>query len=91
MAYEYKGTQRGEADPWTEPEPPVAPKPAPKPKPEPKKREYQHQPCGTNAAYIRHHRNGEPACDRCKKARAVYTANYRRTIGSVSREYKEAS
>lgn len=31
------------------------------------------QPCGTVAAYARHRRAGEEACEACRKARAAYT------------------
>jgi len=30
------------------------------------------QPCGTNAAYKRHVRAGEPACNQCLKAHTLY-------------------
>ena len=34
----------------------------------------QFQPCGTPAAYKRHRRNGEPACEKCLAANRVYVA-----------------
>ena len=37
------------------------------------------QPCGTPAAYQRHKRRGEPACDACQKAIADYLREYRAT------------
>lgn len=30
------------------------------------------QPCGTNAAYKRHQRKGEPPCDACRAAWSAY-------------------
>lgn len=39
------------------------------------------QPCGTEAAYRRHGRNGETPCDACKVAHSVRQAElYRRRI-----------
>jgi hypothetical protein len=53
--YQYKGKLRGEADPWNQPEP--EPKPV-----------TNLLPCGTVAAYRRHIRNGEEACEDCLTA-----------------------
>ena len=79
-AYEYKGTQRGEADPWIEPEPPVAPKPTPKPKPAkrvPQRARKTVQHCGTKAAHKRHIYKGEEPCDPCREAKAIYDRTWR--------------
>jgi hypothetical protein len=35
-------------------------------------------PCGTNAAYTRHKRAGEPACKACLAAHTAYTIAYER-------------
>lgn len=35
------------------------------------------QPCGTTAAYQRHLKSGEPACEACRAARAAYTRDRR--------------
>jgi len=35
-------------------------------------------PCGTRAAYSRHRKAGEPACDACRAANGAYSAMYRR-------------
>ncbi len=36
------------------------------------------KPCGTNAAYGRHWKNGETACDPCRAARSRYREQRRR-------------
>jgi hypothetical protein len=36
------------------------------------------QPCGTLAAYRRHHRHGEPPCRSCRQAKARFDADMRR-------------
>lgn len=33
--------------------------------------------CGTRSGYQRHRRSGEPACDECKRASALYKRNRR--------------
>lgn len=38
--------------------------------------------CGTQAAYVRHIRAGEPACSKCKAANAEYQKARRRTAAS---------
>lgn len=40
------------------------------------KEPYQSKPCGTNAAYERHRRNGEVACDACLEAHRIQRMNY---------------
>lgn len=35
------------------------------------------KPCGTLAAYQRHLKDGEPACEACLAARAAYSRDYR--------------
>lgn len=35
------------------------------------------QPCGTPAAYQRHRKNGEEACDACKSANTAYMRSLR--------------
>jgi hypothetical protein len=36
------------------------------------------EPCGTNAAYVRHRARGEEVCEACRKARSAYVASRRR-------------
>ena len=43
--------------------------------PRPKKVRLAIKPCGTNAAFKRHQRNGETPCLACKTAHAKYVAN----------------
>ncbi len=38
------------------------------------------QPCGTQAAFYRHKRNGEEPCQACRAAKARYNADYRRRV-----------
>lgn len=35
------------------------------------------KPCGTEAAYRRHRRRGEPACQPCRQAHAAYNLGHR--------------
>ena len=81
MAYTYRGKLAGDKDPWQQPRHLKAvpePKPAPVPKPAPKpKRELA--PCGTNAAYVRHHKHGEAPCAACTEARREYVAETRKS------------
>lgn len=39
------------------------------------------KPCGTYAAYRRHHATGEPVCEPCATANREYRANLRRQNG----------
>lgn len=40
------------------------------------------QPCGTNAAYVRHRSRGEEPCEACREARKAYKRDaYRRKVG----------
>lgn len=39
------------------------------------------KPCGTNAAYRRHLRHGEPACESCRQANARRTTDYYKRAG----------
>ncbi|MFE4229160.1 hypothetical protein ACFRJ8_14875 [Arthrobacter sp. NPDC056886] len=39
------------------------------------------KPCGTYAAYRRHHQAGEPPCEPCTTANREYRANLRRANG----------
>lgn len=43
------------------------------------------KPCGTPAAYRRHHRDGEPPCDPCGNAFREYRASLRRAGGVPKR------
>jgi hypothetical protein len=40
------------------------------------------KPCGTYAAYLRHRRHGEKACDACQEAQLVYRAEQRRKLAA---------
>jgi hypothetical protein len=37
------------------------------------------EPCGTNAAYARHVKRGEPACQPCRDAHRIYVAGFKRS------------
>lgn len=39
-----------------------------------------HEPCGTRAAYVRHLRNGEPACTECLEANRQHSAGQRQAV-----------
>lgn len=60
--YQYNGKLKGEADPWQH---------RAKPGPKPRYRPQPTQPCGTKAAYNRHSRRKEEACEPCKEAKRV--------------------
>lgn len=65
--YVYRGTQRGENDPW-------APKPKPQPKPD---NTQQLEPCGTYPAYRRHIRADEQPDLPCIEAMRAYNRQWR--------------
>lgn len=54
---------------------PLPERKAPAAKAEPSK-----APCGTPAAYMRHRRRGEKACDACREAQRLKTARRRREV-----------
>ena len=41
-------------------------------------------PCGTRSAYVRHLRNGEDACDACKKANTDYQRDNKRKLRAAA-------
>jgi hypothetical protein len=47
------------------------------------------KPCGTEAAYRRHLRNGEPPCDRCRAAHRAETDKHRPPSGSPLRQERD--
>lgn len=52
--------------------------PGPQPAPEPVVERRNLQPCGTRAAYRRHRRRGETACQPCRDAAAAFKRKYHR-------------
>ncbi len=40
-------------------------------------------PCGTSAAYARHHRNNTPVCDACSTAKAADSVARRQAVKDV--------
>ena len=61
--YEYNGANRDAHLPWPEP-----PEPAPKPPKPARRKRKPPSPCGTDSAYGRHRKHGEPIDDACRKA-----------------------
>ena len=47
------------------------------------------QPCGTPAAYGRHKRRGEKACDECLDAMAEYNRAYRASHPKVAEQQRK--
>ena len=84
MVYVYGGKQKGAEDPWYRK--PAEPKPAAPPKSE----LTIMQPCGTNAAYIRHRKRGEAPCAACTEARREYVATWRNTPPEARRRPEAA-
>jgi hypothetical protein len=48
----------------------------PRSAPAPVKPPRELRPCGTRAAYRRHHRHGEPACEKCRRAERERQVEY---------------
>lgn len=50
------------------------------------------EPCGTHAAYLRHGRRGELACQECLEAHTAYTTAWRRArVYALRREEAEVA